>query len=236
MPSIFQRKEIKYLLTRTQFNILIQSIRERIVEEEYHKYKICNIYYDTKNYDLFRKSCEKPPFKEKLRLRSYGTPKKGDMVFLEVKKKYKGIVYKRRIDLPIENAYDFIDYQSLRDKSDNINQREIVFFLERYRLLPQVYLSYDREAYLWKDNPDFRLTFDTNIKYRLEDVRLEDGDEGTYIFDEDYVLMEVKCLNSLPLEFTSVLNEIGAYSISFSKIGTVFKNVILPQQKMEHAG
>lgn len=236
MPSIFQRKEVKYLLNRNQFDALLGCIREQIVEEEYYKYKICNIYYDTEDFDLFRKSSEKPVFKEKLRLRSYGTPVPGDNVFLEIKKKYKGIVYKRRIDLKIEDAYDFIDYPSLRYPSDNINQREIVFFLERYRLLPQVYLSYDREAYIWKENPDFRLTFDTNIKYRLEDVWLENGDEGEYIFDEDMILMEVKCLNGLPLEFSSALSEIGAYNVSFSKIGTVYKNVILPQIILQNAG
>lgn len=229
MPSIFERKEKKYLLTRTQFETLMSKVRHLLVEEQYHKYKICNIYYDTAQFDLFRKSSEKPEYKEKLRLRSYGTPKPGDTVFLEVKKKYKGIVYKRRIDLPIEHVYDFIDYQSLREPSDSINQREIEVFLGRYNLLPQVYLSYDREAYLWGTDSDFRLTFDTNIKYRLEDVFLELGDEGEYILDDGMVLMEVKCRDSLPMEFVSVLSEIEAFNISFSKIGTVYKKVIIPE-------
>lgn len=236
MPSIFARKEIKYLLSRKQFDALLQHIRPSIVEEQFHKYTICNIYYDTAQYDLFRKSCEKPAFKEKLRLRSYGTPSTNDTVFLEIKKKYKGIVYKRRIDLPLENVYDFINYKSLRFPTDNINQREIMFFLERYELLPQVYLSYDREAYLWKDDPDFRLTFDTNIKYRLDDVLLEQGNYGTSVLEDDYVLMEVKCLNSLPISFVSLLSELRIYSISFSKIGTVYKNVILPDNPLKSTG
>ena len=236
MPSIFQRKEIKYLFSRQQYEALLQQIRPLLVEEKFHKYTICNIYYDTEQFDLFRKSCEKPAYKEKLRLRSYGTPATNDTVFLEIKKKYKGIVYKRRIDLPLENVYDFINYKSLRFPTDNINQREIMFFLERYNLLPQVYLSYDREAYLWKDNPDFRLTFDTNIKYRLDDVSLEYGNYGEPILDDDAVLMEVKCLNALPIPFVNVLSELGIYSRSFSKIGTVFNKVILPDYPLKYTG
>ena len=59
-------------------------------------------------YRLIRASLEKPAYKEKLRLRSYGVTEPGGEVFLELKKKYKGIVYKRRITLPEDAAGEFI--------------------------------------------------------------------------------------------------------------------------------
>lgn len=229
MPSIFERREIKYVMTREQYEKLMSAIRESLVEEEYFRYKICNIYYDTENFDLFRKSSEKPEFKEKLRVRNYGEVEDGKKVFLEVKKKYKGIVYKRRIELERNEVYEAIQKRELPMQLKTINQREIGMFLKRYELEPKVYLSYDREAYQWKTNSDFRMTFDQNIRFRLTDVQFEEGDEGEYILDPDKVLMELKCLNSLPLEFSRLLSELGIFNVSFSKIGSVYKKVILPE-------
>lgn len=229
MPSIFERREVKYVMTKEQYEKLMSAIRDQLVEEEFFKYKILNIYYDTKNFDLFRKSSEKPEFKEKLRVRNYGEVEDGKKVFLEVKKKYKGIVYKRRIELEREEVYEAIRKRELPMQLKTINQREIGMFLKRYELEPQVYLSYDREAYQWKTNPDFRMTFDQNIRYRLNDVLFEEGDEGEHILDKDKVLMELKCLNSLPLEFSRLLSALGIFNVSFSKIGSVYKKVILPE-------
>lgn len=232
MPNIFARTEKKYLLTKKQYETLVELLKDELMEEKYHRYKICNIYYDTDKYDLFRLSNEKPIYKEKLRLRSYGTPKQEDLVFLEIKKKYNGIVYKRRIDLPLNKAYNFIsDKNNLFDES--INAKEIKYLLKRYSLKPKVYLSYNRETWIWKNDLDFRITFDTNIKYRLNEVDLIKGDFGEYVLNDEMVLMELKSINNLPIEFVKVLSKIEAYPISFSKIGTVYKNIILPQLNMK---
>lgn len=230
MANIFARTEKKYILNKEQYLKLKEMLNEKIIEEKFFKYKICNIYYDTDNFDLFRLSIDKPIYKEKLRLRSYGTPNLEDVVFLEIKKKYKGVVYKRRIDLELKNIYEFFKNKDLTFY-DNINEKEIRYMLSRYDLLPRVYLSYDREAYLWKNDSDFRITFDTNIKYRMDDVCLEKGDSGENILDTDTYIMEVKCSNNLPLDFVKILSELKIYPQSFSKIGTVYKNVILGGQK-----
>ena len=203
MSNTFARTEKKYILNKEQYLILKEKMCDYIIEEKFHKYKICNIYYDTKNYDLFRISIDKPIYKEKLRLRSYGTPNLEDLVYLEIKKKYKGVVYKRRIDLKLKDAYNFLKDKNLKFE-DSINEKEIRYILTRYDLLPQVYLSYNRKAYLWKENHDFRITFDSNIKYRFNNINLEQGDDGDKLLDDDFYIMEVKCSDNLPLEFVKI--------------------------------
>ena len=96
----FERRELKYRITDAQRAALEAAFDARMVPDEHGESTICNIYYDTADYRLIRASLEKPAYKEKLRLRSYGVTEPGGEVFLELKKKYKGIVYKRRITPP----------------------------------------------------------------------------------------------------------------------------------------
>lgn len=237
MQDIFAREEKKILLSKEQYNILKGLISEYLMKDEYHRYKICNIYYDTKEYDLFRISADKPIYKEKLRLRSYGNPTLSDNVFLEIKKKYDGIVYKRRIQAPLSETYRLIEEKEFKGetkKNNPININEIENFLSRYNVEPKVYLSYEREAYSWKSDDNFRITFDTNIKYRTNNVGLEKGDDGEMIFKDDRVLMEIKSLNNLPIEFTRALQTINATFTSFSKIGYVYKEYILPKIRAKY--
>ena len=104
----FERRELKYRITDAQRAALEAAFDARMVPDEYGESTICNIYYDTADYRLIRAPLEKPAYKEKLRLRSYGVTGPGGEVFLELKKKYKGIVYKRRITLPEDAAGEFI--------------------------------------------------------------------------------------------------------------------------------
>lgn len=98
---VFQRTEKKYLLSELQYKALLDTIHCFIEPDTYGKYSICNLYFDTDDYTLIRKSIEKPVFKEKLRLRSYGVPENDQKVFLEIKRKVKGVVFKRRVSLHI---------------------------------------------------------------------------------------------------------------------------------------
>ena len=233
MANIFAREEKKFLLTKQQAELLKEYFDEYLKKDVFHQYKICNIYYDTRNFDMFRRSCEKPVYKEKLRLRTYGTPKLTDEAYLEVKKKYKGTVYKRRMQLPLQEAYCMID-DNMQREAEDINEKEIRYLLERYDVIPQVYLSYEREAYVWHDNKDFRITFDYDMKYRMEQVGLEHGDEGQQILEDDFVLMELKCSQNLPYEFVRLLNEWEIFPRSFSKIGYVYNHYIVPNMKQQY--
>ena len=224
IQTVFKRVEKKYLLTEEQFNNLIKECGNNITADEFGLHTVCNIYYDTNNYELVRKSIEKPIYKEKVRLRSYDTPTGNTKVYLELKKKYDGIVYKRRITLPLNEAKKYLQNKKI-EKDDQIS-REINYVLSNYDLEPKVYLAYDRCAYYGDENSDLRITFDTNIRSRIEDVDLSLGDAGELLFNERYYLMEVKTAKSLPIWFVKILDNLNIYPTSFSKYGNVYKKML----------
>lgn len=222
---VFQRIEKKYLLKEEQYEKLIQRIEPYMSMDNYGKHTICNIYYDTDSFELIRESIEKPEYKEKLRLRSYGTPKMTDKVYLEIKKKYDGIVYKRRISLTLEEAVNYLEY-GIRPLRDCQILREIDYFIQFYRPSTKVFLAYDRVAYFGKEDPEVRLTFDTNIRSRQEDLDLTHGDYGTYLLEKGYHLMEIKVPLAMPMWLSRALSELEIYPVSFSKYGNVYRNDI----------
>lgn len=238
--EVFNRYEKKYMLNAIQYEKLTQAISEYVVVDAYNRdkpfYEICNIYYDTPDNALIRASIEGPVYKEKLRMRSYGTPKETDHVFVEIKKKYKGIVNKRRTIMPLNEAYDYLNHHRMPDmENPQMNRqvfREINYFCHTYNLVPKVYLSYERRAYFEKNDGDFRVTFDKNITTRREDVRLESGSYGQQLLPENTYLMEIKINRAVPLWFTRILSELEIYPVSFSKYGTEYKKYVMENQRM----
>ena len=99
--EVFNRYEKKYIIDEDTFHKLTYQIADYMNPDAYNRngeaYRISNIYYDTENDQLIRASIEKPVYKEKLRLRAYGTPELTDNVFVEIKKKYDGIVKKEEL-------------------------------------------------------------------------------------------------------------------------------------------
>ncbi len=168
--ATFKRYEIKYLLTRQQKQAVLQAMQPYMKLDQYGRTTIRNIYYDTDTYRLIRRSLEKPVYKEKLRIRSYQAAAPEDLVFVELKKKYKSVVYKRRLTLPEIQVRDSFQTDSPFPVRSQIAQ-EIEYFRSYYeRLHPTVFLSYEREAFYALDGGDFRVTFDENILYRTYDV------------------------------------------------------------------
>lgn len=239
--EVFSRYEKKFFMDYATYERICEKLDEHMNLDKFNQngkfYNIANIYYDTPNDDLIKASIEKPVYKEKLRLRSYGVPELEDKVFLEIKKKYKGKVFKRRTKLALWEAYDLIDKGIDPGEKDYINKQvlnEIKYFLSIYDLAPKVYLTYDRKAYFAKDDMDFRITFDTNIKTRRESVRLEAGNQGELLIGNDIWLMEIKSSMAIPLWFTKILSEENLTPISFSKYGTEYKQSL--QNKLEFKG
>ena len=226
MPSkpsfVFKRTEKKYLLNKTQYDRIRESLSPYMQEDDYGLSLISNIYFDTENFDLIRISTEKPIFKEKLRLRSYGVPKDSDTVFLEIKRKYDGTVYKRRIALSYKEAYDFI-YNGIHPNNDSQIMREIDYFMNFHKPSPKVYLSYNRIALYGTENKDIRITFDSDIISRNYDLCLKKGSYGERLINENSYLMEIKIAGAMPLWLVEILNQNKIYPNSFSKYGTVFK-------------
>ena len=227
----FERRELKYRITDAQRAALEAAFGARMVPDEHGESTICNIYYDTADYRLIRASLEKPAYKEKLRLRSYGVTEPGGEVFLELKKKYKGIVYKRRITLPEDAAGEFIAGRAPLGEHGQIG-REIEYFTAFYApLLPAVHLSYERSAWFSREDRDLRITFDKNIRFRQEDVSLTLPAGGRRILPEGESLMEIKAAAALPLWLVSELDTLGIFQSTFSKYGEAYKAILAGAQK-----
>lgn len=217
---IFQRVEKKYMLTKEQYDYLINAISPYMEIDRYGETEIRNIYFDNSDDELIETSLLKPAYKEKLRLRSYGVPDSDSTVFFEIKKKYRGIVYKRRISMTLQQAYDYIEGGELpADIAGNI-PAEIDFMMRRYRLAPKAFISYRRVAWAGKDDPDLRITFDRDITSRYDDIRLESTAEGHKVLPEQTYLMEIKIPGAMPLWLAHVLSEKNIFPHSFSKFGT----------------
>lgn len=222
--TIFKRYEIKYMLNKAQYMKLKELLKIYTIADVHGKSTICSLYFDTPDYLLIRRSLEGPLYKEKLRLRSYGVANSESQVFIELKKKYEGVVYKRRVEMRESEASQFL-LERKREKDSQI-LREIDYCLDRYEeLAPACLLTYSRRAYYGKDNPDFRITFDDNILWRDYDLNLHSGIYGEAILEPDSILMEIKVSDHIPLWLVHFLSENHIYKTSFSKYGSAYKTM-----------
>lgn len=221
---IFKRSEIKYMLNRQQQTALL-TLMEKYMDADIHgRSTIQSLYFDTSKYLLIRRSMDHPMYKEKLRLRSYGVANEDTQVFVELKKKYDSIVYKRRIGMTEKDAERYlVKHEQVMDSQIS---REIDFCFERYQdLAPAVLLSYEREAFYAKDDHEFRITFDQNILWRDYDLNLTSGIYGTPILKEDQVLMEVKTGGAIPMWMVKFLSQNKIYKTSFSKYANAYRTL-----------
>lgn len=230
---VFKRYELKYLITLEQKKKILEAMEPYMNLDQYGRTTIRNIYYDTDNYRLIRHSLEKPAYKEKLRVRSYKKADSQSKVFVELKKKYKHVVYKRRHSMPEDEAMRWLAGMEHCKETGQIVD-EIDYFREYYQTLhPAVYLSYEREAYYCKEGTDFRVTFDENILFRQEKISLQEEAWGTSLLPEGMAIMEIKCSGGIPLWMTYILAEEKIYKTSFSKYGTAYQKYIYPNLKEE---
>lgn len=226
--AVFRRKEIKFLLSKRQADNLCATMGEYMQKDKYWQSTICNVYCDTPDFLLIRRSIEKPFYKEKLRLRSYGVTNSNDNVFVELKKKCDGIVYKRRLTMIESSASTF--FTQTEKLPDSQIGREIAFFFNRYHsLTPQIFISYSREAFCGIADKNLRITLDKNILWRDYDLLLNKGIYGTPLLDADRVLLEIKTNTAIPLWLTRWLSKNKIYKTSFSKCG----NAYLQMQKQK---
>lgn len=228
----FERCEKKYFLTPLQQEFLLCRMSRHMSADRYGKYKICNIYYDTDDWRLIRASIEKPVYKEKLRVRSYGVPDEGGSVFVELKKKYDGVVYKRRITAEPETAARFLRGLIPGARFGQIG-REIEWFCEFNRPVPKVFIGYERTAFAGIEEPELRVTFDTDLRWRGPELDLRSGDYGELIIPQDKILMEIKMPGACPLWLSEALAKAKVYPTSFSKYGTCYREHILKQNVEE---
>jgi SPX domain protein involved in polyphosphate accumulation len=228
MSDVFNRYEKKYKLDHHQYCCVIDAIKENMshaystINHKQSMYTIKNIYYDTFDDQLIKHSLNKPVFKEKLRLRGYGNVSNDSIVYLEIKKKYKGFVNKRRTSIKLSDAYEFIRTGTLPDYQNYHNKqvlKEIEYFLSQKLLIPKVYIKYDRQAF---EEDDLRITFDTSIASNRDSVLLTNKAADSKLLADEYYLMEVKSAKAMPLWLVEMLSSKQIYPSSFSKYGTDF--------------
>ena len=218
---VFKRYEVKYLIDSGQRARLERLMAAHMVPDEHGASTVCNVYYDTPTLLLARRSADHPYYKEKIRTRCYGVHDGRSPVFVELKKKCDGVVYKRRCTLSPAQAHALI--AGKRQPQTQI-EREIAYACRRYEgLRPVAFIAYDRRAYYGRDDHDFRMTFDTNVRARWERLRLDAGADGAPVTPAGISVLEVKTTGAMPLWLTRFLAEEGIRKTSFSKYGTACK-------------
>ncbi len=227
--EVMKRYELKYLLSAEQTDYLRERLKGHMEVDEFGLSSIASLYYDTPTYELIRRSIEKPPFKEKIRLRSYGLATDTSPVFLELKRKAYGIVYKRRVQSTIPQVHRFFAGESDVFAGGQIN-REITTFRDYYKtLVPACLIIYDRTAY-FEPGGDLRLTIDNNPRYRADDLTLKKDMEGISLMPEGWTILEVKVQQAMPLWLSEILDTGHIYKGSFSKYGTAYKQQLYKVQ------
>ena len=229
LQEVFKRYEKKYLLTEDGFRRLMLTVGGSFQPDQYEQYQISNIYFDTPDCGLIRRSLEKPVYKEKLRLRAYGTGIGQDsQVFPELKKKYDQVVYKRRIQMSLREARDCFYLGKETGRRDQIFQ-ELDYVMKRYGLAPMAYIAYERQAYTCCLDREIRLTFDWNLLGRSWDLDLSSGVWGDRILEKGLVLMELKTAGAVPLWLSHVFSKMEIFPVSFSKYGTYYQRYMIPE-------
>ncbi len=218
---IFKRIEKKYLLTERQFENLFRKIGGFLRPDEYGRSTVLSLYLDTPDYRLIRSSIEAVDYKEKLRVRSYGTASPDSTVFFELKKKYEGVVYKRRASMTYTQAQKYL-FEGIRPFDSQILS-EIDWAMKLYRQpKPKMMIACEREAWFDEEHPDLRLTFDRNIRYRQTQLDLAKGSAGFALLPQDTVLLEIKTAGAMPLWLANALDEEKILPGSFSKYGAAY--------------
>lgn len=221
--SVFERYEKKYIITGTQKENLLFAVEGKLDPDEFGESTVCNLYFDTPDYRIIRSSMERPLYKEKLRLRSYGIPDENSNVFVELKKKYKGVVYKRRINMTYGEAVDFLCRRNFSQKGEQV-YGEIAYFMGFYNSLrPSISIFCDRTAYFASDDRNVRITFDSGVRFRNQMLDLSTGSQGVNLLEGDLYIMEVKTLGAVPLWLAAALDELQIYPRAFSKYAKAYE-------------
>lgn len=223
---VFKRVEKKYRINKAKKMQLLSLINSRLIPDAHGVSTVCSLYLDTPDHLLIRNSIDAKTYKEKLRLRCYNVPGLDSKVFLEIKKKFKKVVYKRREAMELSDAYEYIAHGM--KPFDSQIMREIDYTMKRYGFpQPSMLVAYEREAYFAPEYSHLRITFDSNIRFREENLRLENGNQGTHILPEDELILEIKTDASMPLWLSEALDKCGIYPSSFSKYGTAYRSTLI---------
>lgn len=229
--ATFKRYERKYLITQEKLDAIMPVLMQHMELDSFcaekGAYRIYSIYYDTANHDVIRHNSSKPYYKEKMRIRSYYPyTEPSDKVFMEMKKKSGGIGNKRRIKLRLEEIEPFVQNGVLPETKDYISAqvaKELLYYFKNNRVAPALYVQYDRLALFGKDDKNFRMTFDRNVRTRRCHFCFGENEADTQLLPNGIYIMEIKILGAIPLWLANLLGENELFSHGFSKYGVRYK-------------
>lgn len=226
--NTFKRWELKFLLDEKQYELVRGFIESFMTMDSYGLSAVRNIYLDNENFDMVRNSISKPEFKQKVRLRSYGDVTDDSTAFLEIKKKYRGIVYKRRLEMDYGALYDYINTGTIPDNiSDKQVFGEVDYLMKKMNLFPRAVVIFDRTAWYGNDNREFRVTFDGNIRCRTGDTDLRSDSPCEPIPGQPFRVMEIKTAGAVPFALARFLSENRFFTGSYSKYGSYYKKILI---------
>lgn len=229
--ATFKRYEKKYLITREKLEQILPSLLEYMELDPFclngNEYRIYSIYYDTDNHDVIRQNSSGPVYKEKMRIRSYyDVHEPDDKIFMEIKKKSEGQGNKRRIKIKLKELEPFVN-DGVMPKTKNYLSaqvaKELKYYLDKNKVHPALYVQYDRLALFGKEDKNFRMTFDRNVRTRRKNFVFGESDEDELLLPNGEYIMEIKILGAMPLWLTRILSENGLFSRGFSKYGVRYK-------------
>ncbi len=223
--TVFERTEKKYRLSQEQYEKVLAGMLKHMKVDDYGLTTICSVYYDDHCDRLIRTSIQKPVYKEKLRLRAYGIPDEDTTVYVELKKKFEGVVYKRRVGMKLSDAERYLSGEDPVGEPSQILS-EITWVRDFYKPQPRAYIAYDRIALECPENLQLRVTFDSNIRARSDELSLACGDRGELLLNDGECIMEIKAPGAMPLWMCDLLNGNGVYPTRFSKYGTYYQSLI----------
>ena len=232
---VMKRYELKYLLDDWQTAFLKDRLKGHMALDQYGRTSIASLYYDTPTCRLIRSSIEKPEFKERIRLRSYGLATEASPVYLELKRKAEGIVYKRRVKSTIPQVEQFFagsgdicaNGSGTAGGSGGQINREITYFRDYYGALePACLIICDREAY-FEPGGDLRLTIDYAPRCRADHLDLTYSMEGIPLRPPGHTILEIKVQDAMPLWLARILDEGRIRRSSFSKYGEAFRRQLI---------
>jgi len=230
LENIFIRDERKYLISSSKGAVLQALLNKHMEIDHSGEYLVQNIYFDNENWDVIRESMEKPFYKEKLRLRYYNQFNSASTGYLELKKKFDGIVYKRRIAFALNKIKTGSVCEIVLEDNSQIS-REIGYFIQNKSVSEKIHVAYKRIAFNGIEEKDFRVTFDRDVNFHI--VRPDTAFSGRpcFNFHSDYsrqvlnqnqIIMEIKAAGAVPLWFSKTLSELKIFPASFSKVGICY--------------
>lgn len=226
--EIFRRKEQKYLITTAQYKELVRRMSWDMRNDLNGidgRYTITSLYFESPDHKIYYETKNKLRFRQKLRLRVYDDTNIHGSAFFEVKQKHKKVVNKRRMVIPLEEAYRYLDGPTDIDlnqiNTSNMQVlREIDHYKKLFNLQPEMIVSYDRHAFHGIHDDQLRVTFDLNLRCRNDNLALENGAYGHNFIDPDLVVLEVKVNDSVPLWLTRILQDLNCEQRGASKFCT----------------